>query len=123
IEQLYQATRQFEGPYILSDRRYKDSRVVFYRYGGMSSYTVLNIRGEKPSYMLSPSGERVPDRRFPYFHVPEWAKDPFEVSPPADSQGPPNQSEVLLKEGRYLVKSSLSFTNSGGVYLAQDMET
>jgi serine/threonine protein kinase len=123
IEQLYQATRQFEGPYILSDRRYKDSKVVFYRYGGMSSYTVLNVRGEKTPMMISPSGERVPDRRFPYFHVPDWAKDPFEVSPPVDSQGPPQPSEVFLKEGRYLVKSSLSFTNSGGVYLAQDVET
>ena len=47
IEQLHQATRQFEGPYILSDRRYKDSKVVFYRYGGMSPFKVLNIKGEK----------------------------------------------------------------------------
>ena len=123
IEELYQATKQFEGPYILSDKRYKDSRVVFYRYGGMSSYTILNIKGEKPSYMLSPSGEKVPDRRFPYFHVPEWTKDPFAESAPADSSETSNSSGVSLKDGRYLVKSSLTFTNSGGVYLADDTET
>jgi serine/threonine protein kinase len=123
IEQLYQATRQFEGPYILSDRRYKDSKVIFYRYGGISSYTVLNVRGEKPSMLISPSGERVPDIRLPYFHVPDWAKDPFEATSHKDSQETPNPSEVLLKEGRYLVKSSLNFSNSGGVYVAQDTET
>lgn len=173
LEELHQATRQFEGPYILSDKRYKDSKVVFYRYGGISSYTVLNIRGEKVSMLLSPSGENVPDRRRPYFYVPEWAKDPLEVTseagsqetaqsdPPeqaaqpgaqdqssrtdspsaaqADSQaGQPDSQEVVaqtasqeqatpsgivLKDGRYVVKAALNFSNSGGVYVADDLET
>jgi serine/threonine protein kinase len=123
IEQLYQATRQFEGPYILSDKRYKDSKVVFYRYGGMSPFKVLNIKGEKVPMLLSPSGERVPDKRFPYFHVPDWAKDPFEADRPDDSQGPQKPSEIHLKEGRYLVKTSMSYTNSGGVYIAEDTQT
>lgn len=119
IEQLYQATRQFEGPYILSDKRYKDSKVVFYRYGGMSPFKVLNIKGLKMPMLLSPSGERVPDIRHPYFHVPEWAKDPFA----ADSQGTQTPTEILLKDGRYVVKKSLNYTNSGGVYVADDTET
>lgn len=123
IEQLYQATRQFEGPYILSDRRYKDSKVVFYRYGGMSPFKVLNVQGVKVPMLLSPSGERVPDIRLPYFHVPDWARDPFEAERPADSQGSQNSSEIRLKDGRYLVKSSLNYTNSGGVYIAEDTET
>lgn len=123
IEQLYQATRQFEGPYILSDRRYKDSKVVFYRYGGMSPFKVLNVQGVKVPMLLSPSGERVPDIRLPYFHVPDWAKDPFEADHQANSQGTQNSSEIRLKDGRYLVKSSLSYTNSGGVYIAEDTET
>ena len=123
IEQLYQATRQFEGPYILSDRRYKDSKVVFYRYGGMSPFKVLNVQGVKVPMLLSPSGERVPDIRLPYFHVPDWAKDPFEAERQANSQSTQNSSEIRLKDGRYLVKSSLSYTNSGGVYIAEDTET
>jgi len=122
IEQLYQATRQFEGPYILSDRRYKDSRVVFYRYGGMFPFKVLNIKGEKVPMLISPSGEKIPDKRYPYFHVPDWAKDPFAVDPPVDSQGS-QSSEIRLKDGRYLVKSSMSYTNSGGVYIAEDTQT
>ncbi|MDZ7344133.1 MAG: mercuric reductase, partial [candidate division KSB1 bacterium] len=40
IEELYQATRDFQGLYILSDRRYKDSRVIFYRSGGIRPFGV-----------------------------------------------------------------------------------
>ena len=123
IEQLYQATKQFEGPYILSDRRYKDSKVVFYRYGGMSPFKVLNVKGEKVPMLLSPSGERIPDIRFPYFHVPEWTKDPFEAARAAEAQASEKPAEIRLKDGRYLVKSSMSYTNSGGVYVAEDTET
>lgn len=32
-------------------------------------------------------------------------------------------SEVALKDGRYSVKSAPNFSNSGGVYIAEDMET
>lgn len=123
IEQLYKATKQFEGPYILSDKRYKDSKVIFYRYGGMSPFKVLNIKGEKIPMLLSPAGERVPDIRFPYFHVPEWTKDPFESPQPKDSENAETPAEIRLKDGRYLVKSSLSYTNSGGVYIAEDTHT
>ncbi len=123
IEELHQATMHFEGPYILSDRRYKDSKVIFYRYGGISTYTVLNVRGEKTPMLISPSGEDVPDRRRPYFYVPDWTKDPLEVTSHTDSQEQASPSGILLKDGRYLVKAVLSFSNSGGVYVAEDMET
>ena len=69
--------------------------------------------------LLSPSGERIPDIRYPYFQVPDWTKDPFA----ADSQATQNPDEIRLKEGRYLVKSSLNYTNSGGVYIADDTQT
>lgn len=119
-EELYQATRNFNGPYILSDKRYKDSRVIFYRYGGIRQYSVLNVRGEKDSMIMSPSGEKVPDIRRPYFYVPEWTKDPLEGNSPQEqvsSQG------ITLKDGRYLVKFAMGFSNSGGVYVAEDTET
>ncbi len=108
IEELYQATKRFEGPYILSDRRYKDSRVIFYRYGGISSYTVLNVKGERVPMMISPSGENVPDIRRPYFYVPEWTKDPFQDSPSGEPIKEEKPSSVILKDGRYIVKSAIN---------------
>jgi hypothetical protein len=122
IEELHQATRQFSGPYILSDRRYKDSNVVFYRYGGIKSFAVLNVKGEKTHMLISPHGEHLPDIRRPYFHVPEWTKDPFEAADAA-AREKVETDKITLKEGRYLVKRVLSFSNSGGVYVAEDRET
>lgn len=122
IEELHVATRDFEGLYILSDRRYKDSRVVFYRYGGIRPYQFLNVRGAKTSMLMSPAGEQVPDQRRPYVVVPEWTKEPFEATSPTISKEQAAADGVLLKDGRYRVKSVLGFSNSGGVYIGEDTE-
>jgi serine/threonine protein kinase len=123
IEKLYQATRRFEGLYILSDRRYKDSRVIFYRYGGIRPHAYPNSKGEQVSVLVSPEGEREPDIRRPYFYVPSWAKDPFEDDQASSSTAIADSDGILLKEGRYLVKTVLGFSNSGGVYVAEDTQT
>src|SRR5215472_2060581 len=44
IEEIDHATVGMHGPYILSDCRYKASRVVFYRYAGMRTQTALNVK-------------------------------------------------------------------------------
>ncbi len=115
LEQLYAELHADEGPYILSDRRYKDCRVLYYRYGGMRRTTRTDMRGEKIPVFISPDGEAIPDVRTPYFAPPSWAVDPF----------PSQQSEheEIVLNGRYLVKQALAFSNSGGVYLAEDRET
>jgi serine/threonine protein kinase len=117
IEELYKATVGFEGPYILSDRRYKDSKVIYYRYGGILPYSEIDVTGRVNSYLISPDGEIIPDVRYPYFKLPQWVKDPFGIY---ESRF---EGEVTLCEGRYVVKSALSFSNSGGVYLAEDRES
>lgn len=116
IERLHLATKEFAGPYILSDRRYKESRVVYYRYGGMTLNSVLDIKGEQIPVLVSPDGLSVPDRRLPYFAPPDWARDPF-------GDEAQEAEEPVLKDGRYLIESVLAFSNSGGVYLARDTET
>jgi serine/threonine protein kinase len=116
IEQLYNELQHQEGPYILSDKRYKDCRVLYYRYGGIKQTTRLNFRGESIPVLLSPDGDLIPDIRTPYFHCPSWTQDPF-PSNYVESQ------ESTLNDGKYLVKQALSFSNSGGVYLAQDQTT
>jgi serine/threonine protein kinase len=123
IEELYQATRQFDGLYILSDRRYKDGKVIFYRYGGIRPDTAVNAAGESVHMLVSPEGERVPDQRVPYFQIPPWAKDPFENAASANSEQQADTSEITLKEGQYLVKNVFGYSNSGGVYLAENRET
>jgi len=73
VEELHQATKGLQGPYILSDHRYKDSHVVFYRYGGMRLREALDVTGERTPMLVAPDGSEYPDRRLPYPETPAWA--------------------------------------------------
>ncbi|HUK90060.1 MAG TPA: class III lanthionine synthetase LanKC, partial [Blastocatellia bacterium] len=116
LEELYDRVRDESGPYILSDKRYKDCRALYYRYGGMASHYELDITGQRDPVLLSPDGSTIPDERTPYFEPPAWEANPFHEEFVEDA-GAPN-----VMAGRYAVKSALSFSNSGGVYLADDVK-
>jgi len=119
IDALYIATRGMAGPFILSDRRYKDSRVIFYRYGGFVLTERLLPNGATEPVILNKEGEPVRDQRNPYFSIPAGVEDPFFT--PEDVQNP--EEAATLKRGRYKITKALSFSNSGGVYLATDRES
>ncbi|MFI6349187.1 lanthionine synthetase LanC family protein [Streptomyces sp. NPDC050560] len=74
---LTRALDGFEGPYLLSDRRYPGSRAVFYRYGGFATVSRLHPDGIPELLIHAPDGTPVPDTRNAYFHLPPWVRDPF----------------------------------------------
>ncbi|MFI2041413.1 hypothetical protein ACIOK4_45045 [Streptomyces bottropensis] len=119
IEQLYRTTRDTEvaGPRILSDRQYKDSSVLYYRYGGFNPPRRVRSDGTYETLLISPRDRPLVDERLPYFQLPEWVDDPFRAQPRQSESG-----GVLLAE-RYLVEAALGFSNSGGVYQATDTRT
>jgi len=117
VEELRHATADLEGPYILSDRRYKDSKIVFYRYGGFESIPDLQADGTKQLMIRDQDGKLVPDQRQPYFDLPAWISDPFVESEPSAAGGA--DANGLLRD-RYEVLEALNFTNTGGVYRAVD---
>ncbi len=117
IETLHQRTKDLDGPYILSDMRYKDSRVVFYRYGGMQRMHVMTVTGARDPVILKPDGQPVPDDRLPFYQLPEWVSDPFGNRPVTDY----DDTHVLNE--RYEIEAALSFSNRGGVYRARDLST
>lgn len=117
LEQLYTELQHEEGPYILSDKRYKDCKILYYRYGGIRPETRLNMRGERVPVLLTPRGDAVPDIRTPYFSPPSWAPDPFVQAASKD------RGDLTLNDGKYVVTKALSFSNSGGVYLAEEFAT
>jgi tRNA A-37 threonylcarbamoyl transferase component Bud32 len=114
IEKLYGVLRDDVGPYILSDRRYKDCRALYYRYGQIGGLRTLQINGTSLGLLTLPDGQKVQDVRNPYFSPPFWAADPF----------PPSAVDEVDRplKGRYRVTEALSFSNAGGVYLAQDLQ-
>lgn len=116
IELIHLATTRQTGPYILSDRRYKDSKCVFYRYGGFVPKTTRRIDGQVSQYLVSPDGEQIEDRRRPWFVLPSWVDDLF-----PKMEGPSSTAKVL-KKGRYEIRGALRFSNSGGIYSAVDKQ-
>lgn len=100
-----------KGPYILSDKRWKNSN-VYYRYGGFQR--LYNSNGEL--CVKSPTGELIKDERTPYYHVPDFKKD-FDLY--LDSLNITKKSDENNKLNDYIIKEALSFSNSGGVYLAE----
>lgn len=100
-----------KGPYILSDKCWKNTN-VYYRYGGFQR--LYNKSGEL--CVQSPTGELIKDERAPYYQVPDFKKD-FDLY--LDSLNTINKVEEENKLKDYTIKEALSFSNSGGVYLAE----
>ncbi|WP_190022444.1 class III lanthionine synthetase LanKC N-terminal domain-containing protein [Streptomyces hiroshimensis] len=131
LDALYRRTkgRAVAGPYILSDRRYRDSRVLFYRYGGFRPLYGLHVDGTRSTYVVSPSGEYVADERMPYYKLPPWAHDPFDGSGGSDSEvtaataAPSEESDGALLNDRYLIDGAVIFSNAGGIYHGLDTGT
>ncbi|RMI39354.1 class III lanthionine synthetase LanKC [Streptomyces triticirhizae] len=122
---LTRALDGFDGPMVLSDRRYPGSRVVHYRYGGFQTISRVLPAGNRELLIHTPDGEPVVDIRHPYFHVPDWAKDPFPAEAPRGSGSSAGGAggEITLADGRFTVTSAMRFTNRGGLYRAVDNET
>lgn len=117
IEQLSLLTGSFAGPYILSDKRYKDSKVVFYRYGCFIENYQFNSYGEQVSYITCGTDQRFEDIRTAFCQFPEGIADPFREKTIETAQ----QNEQVVLRGRYRIEDAMSFTNAGGVYRATDL--
>lgn len=114
LEELYKSLKHYEGPYILSDMRYKDCKVLYYRYGGFWKMERINVKGERVYVIEAPDGSYYDDIRHPFYTLPPWVKDPF------DNETISPKEEIILKE-RYKVISAIQFSNNGGIYNAYDL--
>ena len=117
LEELHTLTGEFEGPYILSDMKYSDSKVLFYRYGAFKGYSRLKSDGRQESLVRLADGSLQEDIRYPYYKLPEGINEPF--SRPDDI----SRLQAPVLNGRYRVTKAIQFSNSGGVYIALDEST
>ncbi|TDU03333.1 protein kinase-like protein [Streptomyces sp. 846.5] len=113
---LSEALRDEDGPYILSDRRFGDSRTVHYRYGAFGARSRLLPDGTRQGLVRDGSGRDVADERRPYFVLPAGITDPFVTEEPA-----PHSGAILIRD--YQVVSALQPSNAGGTYQARDTRT
>lgn len=113
-------TRDLCGPYILSDRPYRESRSVFYRYGEHLGAPEVTAEGTLRRVLHSPQGVSVDDTRTPYYQIPDWVSDPFGHGSVENVR---ESGRKVLLAGRYRVTQSLKFNSSGGIYAAIDERT
>jgi len=116
IGNLHAALSGYVGPYVLTDRRYEESRVLHYRYGGILSESRVSPGGRQEWLLRRPDDAMELDDRLPRFRLPDWLRDPFGIPAPETPVSP-----VLLGGGRYRVHEALAFSAAGGVYLADDL--
>ncbi|MFJ9241989.1 class III lanthionine synthetase LanKC [Streptomyces sp. NPDC101776] len=122
--ELTEALKEFDGPYILSDRRCPGSNVVSYRYGGFISRFELKPLGLRDLMIQAPDGSLVPDVRTPFWFAPSWARDPYtDTDREAGAGGTSGGGGQGLLHGRFKVERALAFSNRGGIYRGVDTET
>lgn len=110
LELLHKLLEAFQGIQILTDHRYKNSNVLFYRYGVMNAKL---INGERP-LLKDLEGNTYPDIQGAYYECPSFIEDLF----PGKSYKSDN-NEIKLNN-RYIMKSIIHETGSGNVYTAFD---
>lgn len=101
VRGLYPIIKKFHGPYILSDRRYLNAPVLYYRYGCIANQTGI---------MLDSLSHQYVDQRVPYYTHPDFVKDPLVENKES------NFDSYLIKH--YSDIQALHFSNSGGIYSA-----
>jgi hypothetical protein len=122
LEALYLRLKDEQGPYILSDRRYKDSNVVFYRYGGFRSFSEQNVLGKTRSMYLNDRFEFIEDERVPRFNVPDFVSDGKWGLIEMDAADADDEADTGNSHfgGRYDINAVIKYTNAGGIYTASD---
>lgn len=113
---LHGLTKDYRGPYILSDKRYEDSKVLYYRFGGIQPNSRLEVDGKAAALLIAPDGRETLDVRAAYYSLPSWVEDAF-----------PSEKAIAagtgLNGGRYAVRRAVHFSNTGGIYVAHDAVT
>lgn len=122
LERLYAPLSKFSGPFVLSDRRYKDSEVLYYRYGGIHPPGSLDWRGELQPLLVGADNALHSERRRPWFEVPEWIDEDPVLGKKIDAVRTPI-GIVALCDGRFSVDGYLQHSARGGVYSAVDSQT
>lgn len=120
LEELHPLLKDEAGPYVLSDRRYRDSQVLHYRYGAFSSFQEVDAKGDVKMCILDDGFQYTEDIRAPQFRLPPFVEDILAApaAPAAPASG--SQTEPALFGGAYHIAAVIKHSNAGGVYLGAD---
>jgi serine/threonine protein kinase len=124
-EALHPLLRGKPGPFILSDRRYKDSQVLHYRYGGFHSMVEENPDGSRRMCILGREYAYVEDVRAARYVLPNFVSDALSSPAPIAADEPAVSSKEQVAQalfgGSYRIDSVIRYSNAGGIYNATDV--
>ncbi len=121
LKALYESLKGFDGPYILSDKRYKpDCKVLFYRYGGFKDIRMQTNNGQKVLAIVDKHGIKQPDIRDVKYRQPIWIESLFGKKIIVSNES--RQHKIVLNK-RFRIEHVVRHTNSGGIYYAYDIFT
>ncbi|MFF4653552.1 class III lanthionine synthetase LanKC [Streptomyces sp. NPDC001380] len=135
MEALRAALSDEDGPFILTDRRFGDSRTVHYRYGAFVPRSRVRADGTRMLLARDGDGVLVEDLRGTSFRPPDGIKDPFR--PPTTGTGAGtgagtgtgtgtgtvNGPAKPVTLGGYVFESALRHSNAGGAYRGHEAAT
>ncbi|MEU6553264.1 class III lanthionine synthetase LanKC [Streptomyces sp. NPDC046915] len=113
LNDLGEALAGRQGPYILSDLRWRNGP-LYLRYGGFTEQFCRSETGELVLALREPSGRLRPDVRRAVFDVPEWAPVPAVLK-----QALADQARSSMAAFPYTVERALHFSNGGGIYVGR----
>lgn len=116
LEELEAMIGGREGPYILSDLRWKLGP-LFTRYGAYKMILGPRADGTLVPSIRKPSGELVPDLREPGKYCPDWMEPPDFLE-----ESVQQRNSGVIRDFPCRVLRALHFSNGGGVYKAESLE-
>lgn len=114
IENLYLDLYNYDGPFILSDLRYKDCKCLYYRYGSNIINRTYDRKGNIYR-LIEYNGISYIDKPRPYFYLPDFINNPIE-----QNENISKSNNLLLK---YKIDEVLKFSPIGGVYKGIQKDT
>lgn len=97
-----------EGIYIMSDRPFKDSKIIFYRFGTIRND--LSILEDGIPTLYGPNGESWQDYQRGYFELPSWIEDIQEQQ----------EIESSYLSDNYTVFNIIKSNAGGNIYLGKN---
>lgn len=108
LEMLDSITKMFDGPRVLTDMRYNNNKILYYRYGGIEPLKVVDSEGKTKYFITDGNGKIIEDKRQPFYTVIDGINCPIE----------PEAFEKSKLLSLYTVTSAVKIRNSGGIYNA-----
>ncbi|MCI1923127.1 MAG: AarF/UbiB family protein [Lentilactobacillus buchneri] len=109
---LENALKGFNGPYILSDKKWANSP-IYLRYGVFRA-TASGEKFPKNNEKLGINGRAIFDQRVPRFIIPDGLELPEFISKWSEQR----EDKIQNDDMPFLVHSAIRFSNSGGLYNA-----